>query len=157
MCYFIYSLHQPCKVGASILFYMCMKELRDESIVLRTDRDVNPSPCLFRLWICVQIKHNLQVPCAPSSSLSLGPWILSCLKIGCWAGYTPIGPAASKLSRNALAESTVWNPSPEIKHSLAITSSKEVSAQRLMVTMISVPRGEAILAPWWDGNDREGI
>lgn len=49
------------------------------------------------------------------------------------------------------------NPHLRLNIYLAIASSREVNAQRLMVTMISFPPGEATLASRWDDNDREGI
>lgn len=49
------------------------------------------------------------------------------------------------------------NPHLRLNIYLAIASSRDVNAQRLMVTMISFPPGEATLASRWDDNDREGI
>lgn len=97
--------------------------------------------------------------CAPLSSLSLGPWVLLCLKIhpAVEQATPPSRPAASKLSRNALAESTVWKPSPEIKHLFGDSIIKRRECSEADGNYDFFPSRRSHLASRWDDNDREGI
>lgn len=91
-----------------------------------------------------------------STSLSLGFQVLG--NTSCCQQATPHSQQpASKLSRNALVESTVWKPSPETKHLRGDIITNRGNAKRLMITMISLPRRELGLVPWGDDNDTEGI